>query len=242
MELILDEDFFLDRRIEQLAALTHEPIQTARGRIISLWHDCLILGTAIRTNEEIDEASGWFHTDRLPYAHQMAAVGLAIEGKDSQYRVWGIASQIDRQKATKGTRKRAKQTALPLPSTMPMLLGSPQADPSNQDVARLIATYVESFQKRYGPKARPDVSGKVRGLMQRLLKDYPIDRACELVQVYLQMEEPWFKTKCHDFVTFTENLSKVNVAHGTGNDPSKPQRRSIAEVVGEGSPDGLVPI
>jgi hypothetical protein len=83
-----------------------------------------------------------------------------------------------------------------------------------------IAAYVKAFQKRYGDKARPDLGGKVQGEIKRLLKDMPIERAINLVQVYLQMETPWFKTKCYDIGTFMQNLNPIGVALDTGSDES----------------------
>jgi hypothetical protein len=86
--------------------------------------------------------------------------------------------------------------------------------------ALFIAAYVKAFQKRYGEKSRPDLSGKVQGEIKRLLKDVPIERAVNLVQVYLQMETPWFKTKCYDISTLMQNLNPVGIALDTGSDES----------------------
>lgn len=80
-----------------------------------------------------------------------------------------------------------------------------------------IATYAKAFEARW--KSRPDLRGKVQGQIKTFLADTPIERACELIQVYCQMEEPWFVTKCHDFGTFLENIGKVNIALDTGQLP-----------------------
>lgn len=80
-----------------------------------------------------------------------------------------------------------------------------------------IATYATAWKARW--KSRPDLRGKVQGQIKTFLADCPIDRACELIQVYCQMEEPFFVTKCHDFGTFLENIGKVNIALDTGQLP-----------------------
>jgi hypothetical protein len=82
------------------------------------------------------------------------------------------------------------------------------------NTADFIAAYVKAFQSRYGPKARPDLRGKVQGQIKTLLKDYPVDRAIQLIQGYCQMDgqRGWFKTKGHDFGTFLENLNPVSIA------------------------------
>lgn len=89
--------------------------------------------------------------------------------------------------------------------------------PPPPGMGRFIATYATAWKARW--KSRPDLRGKVQGQIKTFLADCPIDRACELIQVYCQMEEPFFVTKCHDFGTFLENIGKVNIALDTGQLP-----------------------
>lgn len=84
------------------------------------------------------------------------------------------------------------------------------------DAAEFIAAYITAYRKRYGEASRPDISGKVQGEIKRLLKDVPVQRACNLVQVYLQMDTPWFKIKCYDITTFCQNLNPIGLALDTG--------------------------
>lgn len=91
--------------------------------------------------------------------------------------------------------------------------GKPSSPPS--EVGRFIGTYVKAYQKRYG-ETRPDLSSKIQGQIKSFLKNTSIDRACNLIEVYLQMEVPWFKTKCHDFITFSQNLNPIGIALDTG--------------------------
>jgi hypothetical protein len=95
--------------------------------------------------------------------------------------------------------------------------GAPPAPPGiKSPVGFFVANYVNAFQGRYGGKARPALSGKVQGQIKRFLEDTRLDRACELIQTYCQMDDAWFLTKCHDFGTFIENLGKVGIALDTG--------------------------
>lgn len=96
-----------------------------------------------------------------------------------------------------------------------------------------IASYVKAYQKTYGKKSRPQITGKLAGQIKNLLKTVPMDRACELIQVYCQMNDPWFKTKCHDFGTFLENLNKVSLALDTGQSNPNSGLRPIEELLTE---------
>lgn len=92
----------------------------------------------------------------------------------------------------------------------------PSQTPTNSPSQTFVATYVKAFRKRYGEKARPSLDGKVQGGIKRLLATEPIERACEMIQVFLQMDDQWFVTKAHDFETFAQNLTKVGLALDTG--------------------------
>jgi hypothetical protein len=83
-------------------------------------------------------------------------------------------------------------------------------------VGYFIGTYVRAYQAKHGEKARPDLRGKVQGQIKSLLKEVPLQRACDLIQTYCQMSDSWFLTKAHDFPTFMENLGKVGLALDTG--------------------------
>lgn len=90
-----------------------------------------------------------------------------------------------------------------------------------------IANYVNAYQLRYGMNARPALSGKVQGQIKRFLSDTPLERACQLAQTYLQMNDAWFVTKAHDFGTFVENLSKIGLALDTGKSATQTEARNL---------------
>jgi hypothetical protein len=79
-----------------------------------------------------------------------------------------------------------------------------------------IARYAKAFQAKYGDKSRPSLTGKDQGNIKRFLSETNLDRACDLIETYCQMNDAWFLTKGHDFGTFIENLSKVGLALDTG--------------------------
>lgn len=128
-------------------------------------------------------------------------------------------------------------TVLVVPSKHPPAL-APRDAPhkkkiDGREVAELIACYCEAFKTRYG--TNPHVDGKTAGLVRRLLGDVSVDRAKMLIQAYLQMEDPWFLKKCHDFGTFMMNLSPVVVALANGT--QDPQEKRFWSQVFRGSED-----
>lgn len=91
--------------------------------------------------------------------------------------------------------------------------GAPASQTRHRD---FIEVYYKSFKKRYGDKARPDMSPKVQGQIKTVLKNLGYERASDLIQAYLQMDDRWFLTKAHDFSTFMGNLQKIALAFDTG--------------------------
>lgn len=101
---------------------------------------------------------------------------------------------------------------------------APPAKKSDLKIGEFIGAYVAAFQKKFGEGVRPDLSGKTQGQIKTLLKDYGLDKAVQMIQVYLQMPDPWFQKKCYDFGTFMQNLQKVSLALQTGNEsPNEPK-------------------
>lgn len=98
-----------------------------------------------------------------------------------------------------------------------------------------VASYVSAYKTRF-PDGRPEDlhDGKVRGQILNWIKDYPIDRARQLIQVYFQMDTKWFGTKGYDFLTFRNNLNKIGQALDSGKDPDGNQMdwQKMGETVG----------
>jgi hypothetical protein len=78
----------------------------------------------------------------------------------------------------------------------------------------VLKTYYDAYKLKYGIALR--FTGKDIGILKRVSGSMGIDRMSELLQVYLQMDTKWFETKHHDLVTFEQNLTEIQVAHGSG--------------------------
>jgi hypothetical protein len=120
---------------------------------------------------------------------------------------------------------------------------APPADRVGGDIQKLIAGYIDAYRgnPRYGRKAKPHIDGKVRGRMATFLKDVPLDRALLMVQIYLQIKDPWFEQKCHDWETFMQNMTKIGVALDTGRHQGRATglEEWAAEKEAESEPIGL---
>jgi hypothetical protein len=89
----------------------------------------------------------------------------------------------------------------------------------------VIGAYVRAYQARYGEAARPDLRGKVQKLIRVFAEEVGPRRGADLVATYLQMDDPWFKTKAHDFETFLANQNKICLRLDTGKDA--PSMRAV---------------
>jgi hypothetical protein len=96
---------------------------------------------------------------------------------------------------------------------------------------KFIGEFVKAYQKTYGVKTRPELGPKVQGQIKNFLKGRSVDEAIILIQVYMQMRDPWFIKKCHDFTTFTENIQKVKLSFETGKDAGQKRSRTIKEIL-----------
>jgi hypothetical protein len=159
---------------------------------------------------------------------------VRVSGIDEQFSWLRKASEGGREnkgKSRKGTLSPLKgREALTLTLTPSLTLNS-NSDSNNgketisdeigmksisNPVAYFISCYIKAYQNRYGKKARPYISGKVQGQIKELIKTIPIDRLIALINKYLEMTEPWFITKAHDFGTFASNIDKISLSVDTG--------------------------
>lgn len=114
--------------------------------------------------------------------------------------------------------KIALQSVEPLAQTPPKK-GVLEKDLINKKANLVITSYCDSFKRRY--LANPTLDPKDVGQIQRLCRAYGADKLSTMVQVYVQMEDPWFLKKKHDLTTFAQNLNKVGLAAQTGEDSDK---------------------
>jgi hypothetical protein len=94
------------------------------------------------------------------------------------------------------------------------------SDEAREKARKFAGAYVKAYQTRF-PGGRPeDLNDEItRGQIQNWIKNYPLDRAVQLIQVYFQLEGKWFGTKGYDFITFRSNLNKIGQALDSGKDP-----------------------
>lgn len=98
--------------------------------------------------------------------------------------------------------------------------------------SRLIGEYAKAYKLRYN--ANPVIDGPTQGAVKRILKSVSEQKAIDLVQAYLQMNEPWFVTKAHDFITFEKNLTKISLALQKGVDlGAPPKKKTFEELLAE---------
>lgn len=108
---------------------------------------------------------------------------------------------------------------------------TPKNELAKSKTPLVIAAYVQAFQKKYGSKARPDLGGKSIGCLNRVIKDYGPEKSAIIVGAFLEMDDEWFKKKCHDLVTLEQNVHKVILALSTGNKNPSSKQKGIAELL-----------
>lgn len=188
---------------------------------------------------------GWEH-QRISDRRASKWNGTLIKWDDINIDAQGsdrIRPVLDRKgKDRKGTLRGETALEVPLPLTgkteepKEQLALTPQGpsdlEPSAQTPVNIfIGKYVEAFQRKFGDKARPVLTGKTQGQIKALVNMFPLEQAVNLIQVYFQMDDKWFQTKSYDFTTFVENIEKVSVALQTGVSEQKFEKQKSAEVV-----------
>lgn len=87
------------------------------------------------------------------------------------------------------------------------------------EIRSCVAIYAACFKARY--KCNPTITKRDTGALRRMLKSLGVNKLKTLLQVYVQMNDPWFEKKFHDIHTFEGNLSKIGVSTVTGIDPDR---------------------
>lgn len=110
---------------------------------------------------------------------------------------------------------------LPPTLTLPADSFSKREKSPSANAGAFIATYCRVWKERY--QARPEITGKEQGIAKRLSGSIGTERASELVESFLRMNDSWFLQKRHDLATFEQNLNAVVQFHETGNTVSRTQ-------------------
>lgn len=87
----------------------------------------------------------------------------------------------------------------------------------------LIDAYFLAIEKVHGRKATflPEDARRASAVVKAL----GLERAIELVRVYVQMKTPWFRTKAYDFMTFYNSLGVIQEQLDTGRTVNRVQLR-----------------
>lgn len=80
-------------------------------------------------------------------------------------------------------------------------------DSATRDVVK---HYCEEYKTRYG--GNPVVTGKTAGQIQCLLKTLSVGKVKNLISVYLQTDDPWFKKTKHRFSELVTNLEQLGAS------------------------------
>ncbi len=162
-------------------------------------------------------------TDRLPSVIRLASEAQLIRVLNEPK----IAREIDREKERKIGKKIQKpnsnQTSLSVigDSTNPPSLSKKELkDLQKEKIKRkaniVIGLYAEAFKKFRG--GQPTIDPKDIGQLMRLLDHHSEEKLGRMVQVYVQMKDPYFEKREFDLGTFIHNINKVGLAMQTGND------------------------
>jgi hypothetical protein len=101
-------------------------------------------------------------------------------------------------------------------------------DAAKPNAGAFIGTYCRAWKERYD--ARPEITGKEQGIAKRLSGSIGTERASELVESFIRMNDAWFLTKRHDLATFDQNLNAVVQFHDTGKQVTQQQARAAEGV------------
>lgn len=208
----IEESIFSDARFIQLC-VSRGGLEQALGSLVMVWIEAQ---KHYLTHGEIPNES-WIK-QRL--CEDVVTCGLA-ERSLTGIRVKGQDEQFGWLRQTHAAGKRSAQsrmtkhgTAKPIRRTNDN--GNGERPFIDNPTGVFIGRYRAAFQRRYGKTAKLDMHGKTLGRIGHLLRDVPLDRACQLIERYCEMSDQWFITKGHDFETFMENLSKVGISLDTG--------------------------
>lgn len=157
--------------------------------------------------------------------------GVYVCGSEDQFswlvqrseagRIGGLAKR-KKKVATATSRLAPESGSKPLTLSLPLTLNTntntKREMTSQSSVPRqeFIETYSKALKSKYGDNAKLLLTPKIIGQINRLVKDIGITKASDLIQVYFQMDNPWFLKKSHDFGTFIANLQAVALSLDTG--------------------------
>lgn len=73
-----------------------------------------------------------------------------------------------------------------------------------------VDVYAMEYERRYKVKPIGGNEQADRLILKDLIRKTGLDHTCDLIKLYLKMNEPWFLTKAHSLKVLRENLDLVN--------------------------------
>lgn len=202
--VVLSEDFFEDdQRFELLAAFCAEDEDKTRMRVIRIWNICFKTKCDEMSADDVNLHARW--RGSIPFAVLMARSSLAELLPDGKFRVRGV------KKRTKKAPSRAYKDLTP-----------------GQATSMFIATYCTAFKERW--KTPPvQIAGRYLGAAGRMVAELGVERACQLVSTYLEMNDGYFLSRKHDLLTMESSLNSIAIKHDTGKTLSRADIRGMEQ-------------
>lgn len=93
-------------------------------------------------------------------------------------------------------------------------------EPTKEKMRAFIATYAGAYKARYNSSPEGLRDKAVVGKIGHWIETVSEQRACELAQVFLQIDYKPINDSCHDLWQFFRHLNRIGNALNTGADPS----------------------
>lgn len=104
-------------------------------------------------------------------------------------------------------------------SNLPAPKKSRFSDETKNKMRAFIATYSSGYREKYGAPPEGIRDKALVGKLGHWIEHTSEERACQLVQVYLQIDHKWINDSCHDLWQFFRHLNRIGNALATGQDP-----------------------
>lgn len=152
-----------------------------------------------------------------------------LHGKTRQTRqVTPSSSPLPLLSSVEDSSLREEATALPATNVVGLPpkkgRGSPEVGEKAQ---KFIAAYASAYKAKHGGYPDEIRDGRVVGQINSWIAHYPLDRALQLVQAFMQIDDRWFDQRGRCFEAFRANLNKIGTALDSGQNPGSPNWEKI---------------
>lgn len=93
------------------------------------------------------------------------------------------------------------------------------SEDTRQKMRAFIATYSDGYRKKYGGPPEGIRDKALVGKLGHWIESVSEQRACELAQIYLQVDYRPINESCHDLWQFFRHLNRIGLALQTGQEP-----------------------